>query len=101
MHQHLPKGGLAAAGFPHQAKDLSLLNVQVDLVYGHDTVLALAELLCKPPNLQKGGLVVWFHLRAHSPNSSFASTHSAMWPLCTTMGGVSFSQISRRLEQRL
>ena len=101
MHQHLPKGGLAAAGLPHQAEDLSLLDVQVDVVDSQHPVLALAELLCKPPNLQKGGLVVWFHLRAHSPNSSFALTHRAMWPLWTTMGGVSFWQDGRRLWHRL
>ena len=83
-----------------QAEALARLDVQVDVVDSQHPVLALAELLCKPPNLQKGGLVVWFHLRAHSPNSSFALTHRAMWPLWTTMGGVSFWQDGRRLWHR-
>ena len=94
MHQHIAEGGLAAARFPHQAEHLAFPDIQVDLADRHDPVLPLAEFFGKPPDLQEGGACF---IGTHSPNSSFASTHRAMWPLCTTMGGVSFLQASRRL----
>ena len=77
MDQHLAEGGFAAARFSHQAEHFPFIDVQVHLAHRLDPVLALTEFFGQASDLQQRLSI--FHLRvAHSPNSSFASTHRAM-----------------------
>ena len=103
-HQHLPQGGLAAAGLPHQPKHLPGKDIQAQGAHRAHPFPALAELFGKAPQLhQRGGSFLPDRVSlglGHGFIASFASTQRAPWVPRTAKGRGFFWQTSRRRGHR-
>ena len=74
LQQRAPKGGLAAAGFTHQAEDLTLVDIQADTVVGLDVKTALfqREVLLEVADAQQN-LFIFLHGVPSCPGRSSES----------------------------